>query len=247
MPRQYKLDLVTNQGNGYPYNTTWNFRPQINLPERCEVALYSISMFNSNPNISANLGNQTLKYSKDSGATYTTITIPQGSYGIDALSTQINALIVASGGVQNNVILTGNYATLKVDITLTSTYRLDFSVGNFYKLIGWTAGVVSSSGTGSTIADLTNGIVSYSINSNLVSGQGSYLSGTQSNALYTFVPNVPSGLLIDITVQNLLFVEMSTKTIGSLNITITDQANNLLVDLSSEPIRYTLIVREIQN
>jgi hypothetical protein len=114
-------------------------------------------------------------------------------------------------------------------------------------LIGWTAEVVSSSGTGSTIADLTNGIVSYSINSNLVSGQGSYLSGTQSNALYTFVPNVPSGLLIDITVQNLLFVEMSTKTIGSLNITITDQANNLLVDLSSEPIRYTLIVREIQN
>ena len=244
MPRQYKLDLVSNQASGYSYNATWRFQPPINLPDRCEVALYSISMFNSNPNISATLNNQTLKYSKDSGATYTTITIPQGSYGIDALSTQINALIVATGGVANNVILTGNYATLKVDITLSATYRLDLSVGNLYRLLGWPAGIVSASGTGTDLADLTNGIVSYSINSNIVSGQGSYLSGTQSQALYTFVPNVPSGNLIDITVQNLLFVEMNTKTIGSLNINLTDQAGNLLVDLSSEPIRYTLIIRE---
>lgn len=244
MPRQYKLDLVTNQASGYSYNATWRFQPPINLPERCEVALYSISMFNSNPNISATLNNQTLKYSKDSGATYTTITIPQGSYGIDALSTQINSLIVATGGVANNVILTGNYATLKVDITLSATYRLDFSVGNLYKLLGWPAGIVSVSGTGTDLADLTNGIVSYSINSSVVSGQGSYLSGTQSQALYTFVPNVPSGNLIDITVQNLLFVEMNTRTIGSLNINLTDQAGNLLVDLSSEPIRYTLLIRE---
>lgn len=244
MPRQYKLDLVTNQASGYSYNATWRFQPPINLPERCEVALYSISMFNSNPNISATLNNQTLKYSKDSGATYTTITIPQGSYGIDALSTQINALIVATGGIANNVIISGNYATLKVDITLSATYRLDFSVGNLYRLLGWTAGIVSASGTGTNLADLTNGIVSYSVNSNIVSGQGSYLSGTQSQALYTFVPNVPSGNLIDITVQNLLFVEMNTKTIGSLNINLTDQAGNLLVDLSSEPIRYTLIIKE---
>lgn len=244
MPRQYKLDLVTNQASGYSYNATWRFQPPINLPERCEVALYSISMFNSNPNISATLNNQTLKYSKDSGATYTTITIPQGSYGIDALSTQINSLIVATGGVANNVILTGNYATLKVDITLSATYRLDFSVGNLYRLLGWTAGIVSVSGTGTDLADLTNGIVSYSINSSVVSGQGSYLSGTQSQALYTFVPNVPSGNLIDITVQNLLFVEMNTRTIGNLNINLTDQAGNLLVDLSQEPIRYTLIIRE---
>lgn len=244
MPRQYKLDLVTNQASGYSYNATWRFQPPINLPERCEVALYSISMFNSNPNISATLNNQTLKYSKDSGATYTTITIPQGSYGIDALSTQINSLIVATGGVANNVILTGNYATLKVDITLSATYRLDFSVGNLYRLLGWPAGIVSVSGTGTDLADLTNGIVSYSINSSVVSGQGSYLSGTQSQALYTFVPNVPSGNLIDITVQNLLFVEMNTRTIGNLNINLTDQAGNLLVDLSQEPIRYTLIIRE---
>ena len=244
MPRQYKLDLVTNQASGYSYNATWRFQPPINLPERCEVALYSISMFNSNPNISATLNNQTLKYSKDSGVTYTTITIPQGSYGIDALSTQINALIVATGGVANNVVLSGNYATLKVDITLSATYRLDFSVGNLYRLLGWNAGIVSASGTGTNLADLTNGIVSYSINSSVVSGQGSYLSGTQSQALYTFVPNVPSGNLIDITVQNLLFVEMNTRTIGSLNINLTDQAGNLLVDLSPEPIRYTLLIRE---
>lgn len=244
MVKSYKLDLVTNQASGYSYNATWNFRPPINLPENCEVALYSISMFNSNPNISATLNNQTLKYSKDSGATYTTITIPQGSYGIDALSTQINALIVATGGVANNVILTGNYATLKIDIALTATYRLDLSVGNLYRLLGWNAGIVSVSGTGTDLADLTNGIVSYSINSNIVSGQGSYLSGTQSQSLYSFVPNVPSGNLIDITVQNLLYVAMSTRTIGSLNINITDQSGNLLVDLSQEPIRYTLIIRE---
>ena len=244
MVKSYKLDLLSNQASGYSYNATWRFQPPINLPENCEVALYSISMFNSNPNISANLGNQTLKYSKDSGATYTTITIPQGSYGIDALSTQINSLIVATGGVANNVILTGNYATLKVDITLSATYRLDLSVGNLYRLLGWPAGIVSVSGTGTDLADLTNGIVSYSINSNIVSGQGSYLSGTQSQALYTFVPNVPSGNLIDITVQNLLYVAMNTRTIGSLNINLTDQAGNLLVDLSQEPIRYTLIIRE---
>lgn len=245
--KQYKLDLVSSQGTGYSYNTTWRFNPPIHLSENCEVGLYSISMFNSNPNISATLNNQTLKYSKDSGATYTTITIPQGSYSIDALNTTINSLIASSGGVANNIIFTGNYSTLKIDITLTATYRLDLTVGNLYKLLGWTNSVISTSGSGSNLADLTNGIVSYSINSNIVSGSGSYLSGSQSQSLYSFVPNVAPGSLIDIAPQNILYVPLNTKTIGSLNINITDQAGNMLVDLSSEPIRYTLIIRDNSN
>lgn len=242
--KQYKLDLVSSQGSGYSYNTTWRFNPPISLGDNCEVGLYSISMFNSNPNISANLNNQTLKYSKDSGATWTTITIPQGSYSIDALNTTINGLISASGGTANNVIMTGNYSTLKIDITLGTGYRIDLSVGNLYKLLGWTASIFSVSGSGTSLADLTNGIVSYSINSNIVSGSGSYLSGTQSQSLYSFVPNVAPGSLIDIAPQNILFCQMNTRTIGTLNINITDQAGNMLVDLSQEPIRYTLIIKD---
>jgi hypothetical protein len=201
-------------------------------------------MFNSNPNISATLGNQTLRYSKDSGSTYTTITIPQGSYSIDALNTTINSLISSSGGIANNIIITGNYSTLKIDITITSTYRLDLSVGNLYKLLGWNASIFSVSGSGTSLADLTNGIVSYSINSNIVSGSGSYLSGSQSQSLYSFVPNVTPGSLIDIIPNNLLFVPVNTKTIGKLNVNISDQAGNMLVDLSIEPIRYTLVIRD---
>ena len=242
--RTYKLDLVSTLATGNSYNFTTSFQPSLLFQGDCEVALYSLSMWNSLKNISANQGNQTLKFSID-GTTFITTTIPAGIYSIEQLNNAVQGIIVSNGGVQNKIVLVPNYSTLKVDITVVAPYKLDLTVGNLRTLLGYNSAVLSAgSYSGDDLADISNGIVSYSVKSNIVSTESSFLNGTGSDSLYIFVPNVGAGELITIIPNNLLWVKMNSRAISRLNITLTDQLNRQLVDLSDEAIRVTLVIKE---
>jgi hypothetical protein len=142
-------------------------------------------------------------------------------------------------------VLTPNYSTLKTDITIVAPYKLDLTVGNLRLLIGYSSVVLSSgSYVATNLTDISNGVVSYSINSNIVSSESSFLNGSGSNSLFVFVPNSSAGELIQIQPNNLLWVKMSSKSISRLNITLTDQDGRQLVDLSDEAVRITLVIKE---
>ena len=97
--KTYKLDLVSTLASGNSYNFTTTFQPSLLFQGDCDVALYSLSMWNSLKNISANQGNQTLKFSID-GTTFITTSIPAGNYSIEQLNLAIQSLIVSNGGHQ---------------------------------------------------------------------------------------------------------------------------------------------------
>jgi hypothetical protein len=141
--------------------------------------------------------------------------------------------------------LTPNYSTLKTDITIVAPYKLDLTVGNLRNLIGFDS-LVLSAGTNiaTNLTDISNGVVSYSINSNIVSSESSFLNGSGSQSLFVFVPNAGPGELIQIQPNNLLWVKMSSKAISRLQITLTDQDGRQLVDLSQEAVRITLVIKE---
>lgn len=240
----YKLDLVSTLASGTSSNFTTSFSPSLLFSGECEVALYSISMWNSLKNISDNLGNRTVKFSID-GTNFITTQLQAGIYSIEQLNLAIQSLIVANGGVANKIVLTPNYSTLKTDITIVAPYKLDLTVGNLRNLIGYNSVVLSAgSYNANELTDISNGVVSYSINSNIVSSESSFLNGAGSNSLFVFVPNVSAGELIQIQPNNLLWVKMSSKSISRLNITLTDQDGRQLVDLSDEAVRVTLVVKE---
>lgn len=240
----YKLDLVSTLASGSSSNFTTSFVPSLLFSGECEVSLYSISMWNSLKNISDNLGNRTLKFSID-GTTFITAQIPAGTYSIEQLNLAIQSLIVANGGVSNKIVLTPNYSTLKTDITIIAPYKLDLTVGNLRKLIGFDSLVLSSGlNIATNLTDISNGVVSYSINSNIVSSESSFLNGSGSTSLFVFVPNSGPGELIQIQPNNLLWVKMNSKSISRLQITLTDQDGRQLVDLSDEAVRITLVIKE---
>ena len=242
--KTYKLDLVSTMTNGNSYNFATYFNPPINFAGETEVALYSLSMWNSLKNISANQGNQTLKFSID-GTTFITTSIPEGTYSIEQLNLAVQSLIVSNGGVANKIILTPNYSTLKVDITVIAPYKLDLTVGNLRNMLGYNSLVLSAgSYSGTDLADVSNGVVSYSVSSNIVSSESSFLNGVGSDSIYNFVPNAGSGELISIIPNNLLWCKMNSKSINRLNIILTDQQGRQLVDLSNEAVRITLVIRE---
>ena len=242
--RIYKLDLVSTLASGSSSNFTTSFVPSLLFSNECEVALYSISMWNSLKNISTNLGNRTLKFSID-GTNFITTQIPEGTYSIEQLNLAVQSLIVSNGGVSNKIVLTPNYSTLKTDITIVAPYKLDLTVGNLRNLIGFDSLVLSAGlNIASNLTDISNGVVSYSINSNIVSSESSFLNGSGSQSLFVFVPNAGPGELIQIQPNNLLWVKMSSKAISRLQITLTDQDGRQLVDLSQEAVRITLVIRE---
>lgn len=240
----YKLDLVSTLASGTSSNFTTSFSPSLLFSGECDVALYSISMWNSLKNISDNLGNRTVKFSID-GTNFITTQLQAGIYSIEQLNLAIQALIVANGGLSNKIVLTPNYSTLKTDITIVAPYKLDLTVGNLRLLIGYSSVVLSAgSHVANELTDISNGVVSYSINSNIVSSESSFLNGSGSNSLFVFVPNSSAGELIQIQPNNLLWVKMSSKSISRLNITLTDQDGRQLVDLSDEAVRITLVIKE---
>lgn len=240
----YKLDLVSTLASGTSSNFTTSFSPSLLFSGECDVALYSISMWNSLKNISDNLGNRTVKFSID-GTNFITTQLQAGIYSIEQLNLAIQSLIVANGGLSNKIVLTPNYSTLKTDITIVAPYKLDLTVGNLRNLIGYDSLVLSAgSHVATNLTDISNGVVSYSVNSNIVSSESSFLNGAGSNSLFVFVPNVSAGELIQIQPNNLLWVKMSSKSISRLNIMLTDQDGRQLVDLSDEAVRVTIVVKE---
>jgi hypothetical protein len=244
MSKLYKLDLVSTSASGTSSNFTISFSPTLMFSGETEVALYSLSMWNSLKNISTNLNNRTLKFSID-GTNFITASIPEGTYSVEQLNLAIQSLIVSNGGVANKIILVPNYSTLKTDIGIISPYKLDLTVGNLKTLLGFNPLILSAGNNIATnFTDISNGVVSYSVNSNIVSSENSFLNGSGSNNLYTFVPNVGPGELIEIQPSNLLWVKMNSKSITRLNITLSDQDGRQLIDLSSEPVRITLVIRE---
>jgi hypothetical protein len=112
-------------------------------------------------------------------------------------------------------------------------------------LIGYNSVILSAGNNIATkLTDISNGVVSYSVNSNIVSSESSFLNGVASQSLFVFVPNAGVGELIQIQPNNLLWVKMSGKSVTRLNILLTDQDGRQLVDLSSEAIRVTLVIKE---
>ncbi len=243
-----KLDIIST-GLGKSSNFTVRYSPPIILDQqkRYEVALISLAHWNELPNISPTIfgtGNNTFKY-YDGSSFSAAITIPTGIYSIEELNTEINRLISLDGGTANNILLIPNYSTLKVDIELKNNYQLDLTTSQLYKTLGWTSQIVSTQGLngGINLADISNGVTNYVVHCSIVSASESLSNGEQSDSLYSYVPNVSPGSLIEIIPFNLYHIGTNTNTINSINIRLTDQDGNELIDLVS-PVRISLSIQE---
>jgi hypothetical protein len=227
---------------GASYDFTTTFQPNLQLGETSELALHSLQMWNSLPNISVSRNNNKFRFYNGS-AWSSIITIPNGNYSVEDLNLTIQGLITTAGGVGSNIVLVPNYNTLKCDIVLKSSYQLDLSIGNLYLLLGWTSQIVSVSGSGSNLVDISNGITGYNVHCSLVDSYTSISNGVSSDVLYSFTPDKPAGNLLNKEVINLIYTKCNSRYVSQLRLYITDQNNNILYDLSDENISITIFIR----
>ena len=93
-----------------------------------ELAVDRVSMTYSWHNVNSEYGNKTIKYSKDNGSTWKTITFVDGMYSYDDLSDYINGVISHNDDQPSN-----NRVGIKIYFVLSS-YRVVVELGNQWQL-----------------------------------------------------------------------------------------------------------------
>ena len=160
-------------GRSRPDNFTIKFDPVMHLDTEMnhELAVDRVSMTYSWHNINAEYCNKTIKYSKDNGSTWKTITFVDGMYSYDDLSDYINQVITDNDDQPSN-----NRIGIKIYFVLTSyhvvvelgnQWQLDIRNSTFGDLIGFDPKILTTSYS-TKLPNITNSVDSLHINCDIV-------------------------------------------------------------------------------
>jgi len=128
-----------------PASFSASLNPQIILPQgEWEVALVDGQIVNSVNNLTATLGNNTMRYSNDNGVTWYDVTFPNGAYTTTGIQDQLQIVMYENGhyttvnGVITYPIVFGvNLTLLRVNVQLNADFTIDLSTGSLYQLLGF--------------------------------------------------------------------------------------------------------------
>ena len=232
-------------GDKSSFNTYFNPKIELERNKVYEMALVNLETYYSFPNIDNT--NNLFVYSHDQGKTWTKLKIPIGSYEIDDLNNTIHFEMEKLGHYdevnnQHYINISANSNTLKSILIIGSGYQVDFNQSfNISKVLGFTGKKYMEG-----FHESENVVNILTINSILVNVDiisGSYVNGSTKNTLYSFFPKVSPGYKIIESPVNLVYLPLLTDTIGNLNLTITDQDENLL-NLRNEKLTVRFHIRE---
>lgn len=212
---------------------------QLDKTRGWEMALIDLETYYSFPNIDD--GNNTIKWSRDGGATWHTFQLPKGAYDLTEVDDAIQVEVASKGGNKKGIQIEGDKVTLKCMIRLAANYRVDFNVENSLRtVLGFDAKIYDQP------VQLSEEIVNI-LNVNTIDVHvdvigGSYVKGSQNAIIYSFFPNVNPGEKIVERPQNLVFLPVHSYYINSISLKLTDQDGKLL-DLRDENLSARFLLR----
>lgn len=217
-----------------------------------EVALMSASLWYSFYNIADYLNNNTFRYSTDGGGTWVDVVIPNGAYQIEQINEELHRQMFDNGDYNNTdpnnpvyyVNFEPNFSTLRLRVEITDPlYQVDFTTGDFHILVGFDAIIVLATQEGSDVVDITRGVNSLMIRSNIVSG--SWFNNITSDVLIQFIPNtLPGGSLFIQPYIPFYFPVGRSDRIQNIRMYITDNLQRP-VNFNGEPVSYQLHFRRV--
>jgi len=220
-----------------------SFSPPLVFPEGChyEMALARVETYYSFPNIT--IDNNKLRVSFDGGKTWKVIEIPVGCYEVYAINNELQRLIKEAGGEESMITISPNKNTLKCILKIKDkNYAVDFTIEQCIRsVLGFNAIKYDKTGRfeGQHIVNIMD------VNSILVKCDAigsSTLNGVPEPVLYSFFPNVPPGRKIVEVAHNLIYLPITTSSISSLSLWVTDQGGKE-IDLRGEKLTLTLLIR----
>ena len=229
MQRAIHISSINRQkiGRSRPEDFVIKFNPVMHLsPEmRHELAVDRVSMTYSWHNINAEYGNKTIKYSKNNGSSWKTITFVDGMYSYDDISEYMNQVISDNDdqpsnnrvGVKIYFVLT----TYRVVIELGNQWQLDIRDSSFGELIGFEPKIITETSYSSKLPNITNSIDSIHVNCDIVTD--SITDGRYSNTLVVIpTDNLTRSYPFTFEPKRALFSPISKTIIGEIRITLTD-------------------------
>ena len=212
-------------GTEFRGHMVYNFnQPLQNYKRKLRLAFVKFVGYFSTNNISAELENNVMRYSSDSGATWSDLTIPEGNYDIKALSQEL------SQGTSGGVSLVSNFATSRTYLQLASGYQVDFVNSSPYlkRWLGFDSVVVTASRYGENVGNvnpstkLGENITSWQIRCDVIDG---YIG---RDVLASFTPRGLTWGAIEYNETHLLPMQVTSDSIASLEVRVTDNHDELL-------------------
>ena len=232
-------------GNQSSFNTLFNPKIELGKKKVYEIALVNLETFYSFPNIDDS--NNIFVYSHDRGQTWTKIKIPTGSYEIGDLNQTIRFEMEKVGhydevNQESYINIAANSNTLKTILIIGKDYQVDFNQpNNLSKVLGFTGKKYIEGFHESEKPVNILSINSIFVNIDII--DGSYVNGKTKNTIYSFFPDVAPGFKIIESPVNLVYLPILPYTIQNLNLSITDQDENLL-NLRGEKLTARFHIRE---
>ena len=138
--------------------------------------------------------------------------------------------------------IAANSNTLKCILIIGQGYQVDFNqANNISKVLGFTGKKYIEGFHESEKPVNILSINSILVNIDII--EGSYVNGKTKNTIYSFFPDVSPGFKIIESPVNLVYLPLLTDTIQNLNLTITDQDENIL-NLRGEKLTARFHIRE---
>ena len=232
-------------GNQSSFNTLFNPKIELDKKKVYEIALVNLETYYSFPNIDDS--NNIFVYSHDRGQTWTKIKIPTGSYEIGDLNQTIRFEMEKVGhydevNQESYINIAANSNTLKTILIIGKDYSVDFNQqNNLSKVLGFTGKKYIEGFHESEKPVNILSINSIFVNIDII--DGSYVNGKTKNTIYSFFPDVAPGFKIIESPVNLVYLPILPYTIQNLNLSITDQDENLL-NLQGEKLTARFHIRE---
>lgn len=197
-----------------------------------EIALTSLETYYSFPNIDAK--NNIVKISLDKEATWKTIKIPTGCYGLKAIDAEFQRQIIVNGGKKDDAKFEANRNTFQCILTIKDNIAVNFETENSLRsVLGFKAKKYRKGRYESEKIVNIMRVNSIMVHCDIIGS--SYLNGIQQPIIYSFFPDVNPGNKIISSPQTLIYLPVTLSIISQMTSWLTDQDEELL-DLRGEEL-----------
>lgn len=220
---------------------------KLNRDARHELALLSLDMYHSIPNVTEDNNTFSYRYKEE----YHDIHLPTGSYGVEAINGYIQRQLKLRKHLINDdetiFEIRSNVSTLKCEIEIRDpNMAICFGlVDSIEKLLGFTVDKLEGVGTheGQKIIDIMT-VNSIFVQCGII--EGSYLNGSQRPILYSFFPDVAPGYKLVEEPKTVVYFPVSVPVVSDVHVWLTDQRGNPL-NLRGELVTMRLHLRSTTN
>jgi hypothetical protein len=235
-----------------PANITYRFEPPLELPKNYEVGITGGSIVASNPNILSAYGNNVFRYSNDNGTTWFNIVLPDGTYIVDDINTELHKGLKANGHYTAPDIypinLSINLYLLRVVITLTTNYRVDFTgVGaGLGSILGFNSQIYTATeNTAQNNGKISDRLRQYFVQTDIIKGGIISSENSAQSGILKVIPGGQFGFGLDLTptdIQLVDFFPVKSNIITQINIKLLDGEFSQL-DTRGEATAYKILFR----